>query len=250
VIQGSDFVRCGRGITTVAIPGLGVVDDVDATVCAGAPKGALVLGDDGLPVGDPTARIIADPNPKYTMSYSSSVRWNKLSLSGLLDVRKGGSVWNGTRGVLDFFGTGKDTEIRTRTDGQYGVNYMTNIYPVTVGPGKNVVPFTSPTAWQDWFNADGGGFGTVGAQFVEDGSFAKLREISLTYTLDQPFFKSLTGFSSADIRIAGRNLKTWTKYTGFDPEVNLGGAEFLTQGLDYFINPPTRSFVLSFSLSR
>jgi len=32
--------------------------------------------------------------------------------------------------------------------------------------------------------------------------------------------------------------------------VNLGGAEFLTQGLDYFINPPTRSFVLSFSLSR
>ena len=90
----------------------------------------------------------------------------------------------------------------------------------------------------------------VGAQFVEDGSFAKLREISLTYTLDNSMFKNLTGFSSADIRIAGRNLKTWTKYSGFDPEVNLGGAEFLTQGLDYFINPPTRSFVLSFSLSR
>jgi hypothetical protein len=113
-----------------------------------------------------------------------------------------------------------------------------------------VVPFTSTQAWQDWFSGDGGGFGTVGAQFVEDGSFAKLREISLTYTLDRPFFKNLTGFSSADIRIAGRNLHTWTKYSGFDPEVNLGGAEFLTQGLDYFINPPTRSFVLSFSLTR
>ncbi len=250
VIQGSDFVRCGRGITNIAIPGLGVVPDVDGSVCAGQPKGALVLGSDGLPVSDPTQRIIADPNPKYTMSYNSSVRWNKLQLSGLLDVRKGGSVWNGTRGVLDFFGTGKDTKVRTRTDGQYGVNYMTDIYPVTVGPGKDVVPFTTASQWQDWFLGDGGGFGTVGAQFVEDGSFAKLREISLTYTLDQPFFKNLTGFSSADIRIAGRNLKTWTKYTGFDPEVNLGGAEFLTQGLDYFINPPTRSFVLSFSLSR
>ena len=250
VIQGSDFVRCGRGITNIAIPGLGVVSDVDGSVCAGAPKGALVLGDDGLPVADPAQRIIADPNPKYTMSYNTSVRWNKLSLSGLLDVRKGGSVWNGTRGVLDFFGTGKDTKVRTRTDGQYGVNYMTDIYPTTVGPGKNVVPFQSATDWQNWFNGDGGGFGTVGAQFVEDGSFAKLREISLTYTIDQPFFRNLTGFSSADIRIAGRNLKTWTKYTGFDPEVNLGGAEFLTQGLDYFINPPTRSFVLSFSLTR
>jgi TonB-linked SusC/RagA family outer membrane protein len=249
VIQGADFIRCGRGITNVAISGMGVVPDIDA-VCGNAPKGALFLGPDGLPVPDATQRIIADPNPKYTMSYSSSVRWNKISLSGLLDVRKGGSVWNGTRGVLDFFGTGIDTKNRTMTNGQYGVNYALKNYPTTAGPGKDVVPFQSPSDWQNWFLSDGGGFGTVGAQFVEDGSFAKLREISLTYTLDNPFFKNLTGFSSADIRIAGRNLKTWTKYTGFDPEVNLGGAEFLTQGLDYFINPPTRSFVLSFSLSR
>jgi len=249
VIQGADFIRCGRGITNVAISGMGVVPDIDA-VCGSAPKGALFLGPDGLPVPDATQRIIADPNPKYTMSYSTSVRWNKISLSGLLDVRKGGSVWNGTRGVLDFFGTGIDTKNRTMTNGQYGVNYALKNYPTTAGPGKDVVPFHTPEDWQNWFLGDGGGFGTVGAQFVEDGSFAKLREISLTYTLDNPFFKKLTGFSSADIRIAGRNLKTWTKYTGFDPEVNLGGAEFLTQGLDYFINPPTRSFVLSFSLSR
>jgi TonB-linked SusC/RagA family outer membrane protein len=249
VIQGSDFIRCGRGITNVAIPTMGVVADIDA-LCGSAPKGALFLAPNGLPVPDATARIIADPNPKYSMSYSSSMRWHKLSLSGLLDVRKGGSVWNGTRGVLDFFGTGIDTQNRTLTNGQYGVNYALRNYPTTAGPGKNVVPFTTAQAWENWFRSDGGGFGTVGAQFVEDGSFAKLREISLTYTLDNQTFKNITGFSSADIRIAGRNLKTWTKYTGFDPEVNLGGAEFLTQGLDYFINPPTRSFVLSFSLSR
>jgi TonB-linked SusC/RagA family outer membrane protein len=251
VIQGADFVRCGRGLTNVAVTGMGVVADIDA-LCGSAPKGALFLGPDGLPVPDATQRIIADPNPKYTMSYSSSMRWHKLSLSGLLDVRKGGSVWNGTRGVLDFFGTGIDTKNRTMTNGAYGVNYALKNYPTVAGPGadNHVVPFQTEAQWQDWFLGDGGGFGSVGAQFVEDGSFAKLREISLTYTLDNQTFKNLTGFSSADIRIAGRNLKTWTKYTGFDPEVNLGGAEFLTQGLDYFINPPTRSFVLSFSLSR
>jgi TonB-linked SusC/RagA family outer membrane protein len=249
VIQGTDFVRCGRGITNVAVTGMGVVADIDA-LCGNAPKGALFLGPDGLPVPDATQRIIADPNPKYSMSYSSSMRWHKLSLSGLLDVRKGGSVWNGTRGILDFFGTGADTKNRTMTNGQYGVNYDLKNYPTTAGPGKTVVPFQSPEDWQNWFLGNGGGFGPVGAQFVEDGSFAKLREISLTYTLDNATFRNLTGFSSADIRIAGRNLKTWTKYSGFDPEVNLGGAEFLTQGLDYFINPPTRSFVLSFSLSR
>jgi TonB-linked SusC/RagA family outer membrane protein len=253
VIQGTDFARCGLGITNLSVPGIGIVPDLDALCAQSTPgykKGALFLAPGGLPVDDPTSRIIADPNPRYTMSYSSNFRWHKLALSGLLDVRKGGSVWNGTRGILDFFGTGKDTEMRTVTNGQYGVNYALNVYPTTAGPGKNDVPFKSPTDWENWFLGDGGGFGTVGEQFVEDGSFAKLREVSLTYTFDQPFLKNATGFSSVDVRLAGRNLKTWTKYSGFDPEVNLGGAEFLTQGLDYFINPPTRSFVLSFSLSR
>jgi len=52
------------------------------------------------------------------------------------------------------------------------------------------------------------------------------------------------------VRIAGRNLHTWTKYRGLDPESSLGGAEFLTQGIDYFNNPLTRSFVIALTLNR
>jgi hypothetical protein len=194
--------------------------------------------------------VIADPNPKYTMSYNTSVKlWNKLRLSGLLDVRKGGSVWNGTKGILEYFGTSKFTLVRNGT-GTFGKDFLTNVYPDVAGPGAGKVAFSTPTQWQTWFNGNGGGFGPQGAQFVEDGSFVKLRELGVTYTADQSWVRSLTGFSSADIRFAGRNLKTWTKYTGFDPEANLGGAEFLTQGLDYFINPQTRSFVFSISLNR
>ena len=97
---------------------------------------------------------------------------------------------------------------------------------------------------------EGGGFGNTGALFVEDGSFAKLRELSIAYTLTANFLHALGGFTSADIRLAGRNLKTWTKYKGLDPEANLGGAEYLTQGIDYFNHPQARSFVLAFSLNR
>ena len=50
--------------------------------------------------------------------------------------------------------------------------------------------------------------------------------------------------------MAGRNLHTWTKYTGLDPETNLGGSEWLTQGVDYFNSPLTRSFVISVGLNR
>ena len=85
---------------------------------------------------------------------------------------------------------------------------------------------------------------------MEDASFVKLRELSLSYTFDQAWLRDRFNFSAIDVRIAGRNLKTWTRYKGLDPEANLGGAEWLTQGTDYFNNPQTRSFVLSFSLNR
>src|SRR5256714_429864 len=99
VIQGEDFVRCGRGLTNISVTTLGVVPSIDA-LCGNALKGALFLGPDGLPIPDATQRIIADPNPKYTMSYSTNVRWNKLALSGLPEVRSAASWWNGTRAVL------------------------------------------------------------------------------------------------------------------------------------------------------
>ena len=247
VIRGSDFVLCGRGL----ILNDAAHTDVDAVCGAEAnAQHALYLGADGRPIVDNTDRVIADPNPRYTMSYRTGITlWNKVRLSGLLDVRKGGQVWNQTQSVLNNFGTSKLTEIRSE-QGEFGKNFLTDVYPHVAGPGAGVVAFHNPNEWQAWFTGNGGGFGPVGAQAVEDASYAKLREVSLTYTLDKAWVRSVTGFSTVDLRIGGRNLKTWTKYKGYDPEVNLGGAEYLTQGLDYFINPPSRSFVLAFSFNR
>jgi TonB-linked SusC/RagA family outer membrane protein len=251
VIRGNDFARCGNG--AVVQNGAGVDVDIDAAcTAANAPKGALYLDTNGQPINDPTDRVIADPNPRYTIGYTTSIKlFNKVTLSGLLDVRKGGEVWDGTRGILNYFGTSIESgQRRTTTNGQFGVNYLTDKYPVVTGPGAGVVAFTDYASWQAWYNGEGGGFGNTGALFVEDGSFAKLRELSIAYTLNAKFLQSLGGFTSADIRIAGRNLHTWTKYKGLDPEANLGGAEYLTQGIDYFNHPQSRSFVLSFSLNR
>jgi TonB-linked SusC/RagA family outer membrane protein len=257
VIIGTAFVHCGRG-TQIEVPGIAggtVRQDIDA-LCAATPGGfktnALFLGPDGLPIADPEVRVIGDPHPKYTMSYTSSLKiMNRMTVSGLLDVRKGGTIYNGTRGALYVFGTHLDTDRRNGT-GQYGKDYDTKTYPDVAGPGKGVVGLKTPVDWERWLSivGTGGGFAGPGEQFMEDGGFVKLREISVNFSLDQPFVKNLTGFSSADIRFAGRNLKTWAKYRGLDPEVNNAGAEFLTQGLDWFANPHTRSFVLSFSLNR
>lgn len=250
VIRGSDFIRCGRGLMLDI--GQGGISNIDALCGPNAKAGALYLAANGKPVTDPTDRVIADPNPKYTMSYNTSIKLlNRLTLSGLLDLRKGGQVWDGTRSGLYRFGTAAATTIRSTTDGQFGKNFYTDIYPTVAGPGAGVVAFKTYADWQNWFTTAGGSAGDTQQQFVEDGSFVKLRELALTYSIDQSFFRNhFFGFSSADLRFAGRNLHTWTKYKGLDPEASLGGAEFLTQGIDFFNNPQTRSFVVSVSLNR
>jgi TonB-linked SusC/RagA family outer membrane protein len=246
VVQGQDFVRCGRGLNFD--PGTGTAVNFDAA-CGNAPNGALYLDSAGLPVVDPTLRVIANANPQWSGSVHTSLRfYKKWQIGGLLDIRHGGTVWNGTRGALYAFGTHKDTEIRNTT-GTFGENFLTDVYPVVAGPGVGVVAFSTPDDWQNWFTGPGGSGGTAQAQFVEDASFVKLREISVAYTADQKWVSSI-GFSSIDFRVAGRNLHTWTKYKGLDPESNLGGAEFLTQGIDYFNSPQTRSFVISVGLNK
>ena len=156
-------------------------------------------------------------------------------------------MWDGTRGALYVFGTHKDTEIRGQ-ERVFGpaVGTVKGFYePKVTGPGAGQTVVID----QDWFTGDGGAFGDNGTQFVENSGFVKLREISVGYTLDQPFIKR-SGWSSIDLRLSGRNLKTWTKYQGIDPESNLAGASGFIQGFDWFNNPQTRSFVLSVGLNR
>ncbi|MFN2563806.1 MAG: SusC/RagA family TonB-linked outer membrane protein [Gemmatimonadaceae bacterium] len=248
VIRGQEFVRCGRG-SMIDIDGDNDLDDIDALCGPGAKPGALFIAADGLPVADPDQRVIADPNPRWTGAVNSSIRYGRWQLSGLLDIRRGGQIWNGTRGALYRFGTHKDTEVRTRT-GTFGQDWYTDVYPDVAGPGAGRVAFSTPADWQAWFTTQGGSAGDVQAQFVEDGSFVKLREISLSYRVEHGQLMQRLGVASADIRIAGRNLKTWTDYKGLDPETNLGGAEWLTQGIDFFNSPLTRSFVLTVTLNR
>ena len=165
-------------------------------------------------------------------------------MSALLDVRNGSQAWNGTRGALYSYGTHKDTNDRGITAGM--VFGSANLYPGAVaGPGAGTpVPID-----QNWFQGDGGSFGDCTACFTEDAGFTKLREIAVQYTWDSKTVTQSLGLSSIDFRIAGRNLYTWTKYTGIDPEMNLEGAG-LTQGGDWFNNPQARSLVFSIGLNK
>lgn len=87
----------------------------------------------------------------------------------------------------------------------------------------------------------------VSSFMVEDGSFLRLQNITLSY--DMPVQKWKQSFiRSAQIGIGVDNLAIWTKYTGYDPEVNAFGNSNLTQSMDRYAYPAAREFRVVLSL--
>jgi outer membrane receptor protein involved in Fe transport len=240
VYYGTDFIRCGRGLTFNGI-------DLDNTAgeCQGAPADALYIASDGYPQVDVAGTyVIGDPNPDWTGSVRTSFRVNKFTIGGLLDIRQGGVNHNGTKGALNHFGTSEESLKREQGNFVFGDSYYG--HETVAGPGAGAaVPLG-----EAWFTGSGGIFNGPASQFVEDAGFVKLREISLGYTFDQPWVSRLLGFSSMELRVAGRNLHTWTDYTGIDPETSVLGAASPVRGVDYFNNPQSRSYVFSLTLNR
>lgn len=104
-----------------------------------------------------------------------------------------------------------------------------------------------PTAWQVWYMGNGGGFGTVAENFVEETSWVRLREVTLSYRLPQSFFDNIF-LKGVSVYFTGRNLWLSTKYSGIDPETNLAGSAN-GQGLEYFNMPNTKSYNFGISLN-
>ncbi|MDJ1479818.1 SusC/RagA family TonB-linked outer membrane protein [Cytophagaceae bacterium YF14B1] len=184
----------------------------------------------GFPEIEDKAGVIGNTIPDWRAGITNSFTYKGFTLSALFDIKKGGDIWNGTRGALVTFGRAKETDNR-------GEEIIWQGTKASDGSTNDIkVPLN-----QAWYTGNGGGFGSEAKQFVEDASWVRLREASLGYT-----FRSLgkTPFKSINISVFGTNLWLHTKYKGVDPETNLTGAGN-AQGLDYFQGPNTRSFGIS-----
>jgi hypothetical protein len=198
----------------------------------------------GFPIASLTEAVIGNPNPKFLMGLRNTFSWKGLTLSFLLDLRYGGDIWNGTQGALAFFGMSKITENRGETRTFEGVKGTVDAdgQLITDGTTNDI----SVVVDERWYLTDGGGFGNVTEHFIQDGSFLKLRDISLSYNLPKSLL-SKTPVAEASIGISARNFILWTKYQGIDPETNLMGSSN-AQGLDYFNMPSTKSYMFSLNL--
>ena len=85
----------------------------------------------------------------------------------------------------------------------------------------------------------------VSDRFIEDGSYLKLKTLSLSYSFPKINLKHIQGLR---LYVTGQNLLTWTKYRGYDPEVSYRGASTLEAGEDFGGYPQSRTFMFGIKL--
>ena len=211
--------------------------------------GSIALDGDGFPLIDDEQGVIGDPNPDWRGGLGMSAAFKGVKLSFLFETSQGNDMWGGTYGVLHYFGIHPNTaneSVATTDLPRYSGGFGGTIPAGTTFRG-NIVDFGGgPVALEEgWYRTNGGGFGDLDEQFVQDASWTKLREVSLSYELP----KSIIGdtFRTVEIGVSGRNLLLFTDFQGVDPEVNLTGAS-KGRGLDYFTNPATQSFLFNLKI--
>jgi hypothetical protein len=236
-----------------------------------------VLDPDGFPVAANTQGVIGNPNPDWTAGINNSFSYRGLSLGFLVEASYGGDVWNGTKGALSYFGRHASQNWRTTISADKATS-LQNYAGCTVAEmasgscaGPFGFPMTNNVVQNDdgsytfrgqvkdfgdgevivdapyYYSGPGSGFTGPAEQFIEDGSFIRLRRVSLNYTWDSEFVQQ-SGLSSVGFGVQANNLLLITPYSGIDPETNLTGPSN-GQGLDYFNNPSTRTYQFSIRLN-
>jgi hypothetical protein len=189
VMFGTDFVRFGRDLTIEKGSEVVNIDSAytgwspgDLYICA-PPDGGC--SEAGFPLRDQQRRVIGDQNPDWTGSLRTTFTlFERLRLSALLDVKHGGVMWNGTKGALFNYGTPKETEPMHGA----GVDSVFQTC-ATCGPGAG----QTVTLDYDWATGLGGGFTGTASNFVEDGGYVKLRDVSLSYTWEARLYGARSG---------------------------------------------------------
>ncbi|MGQ0649455.1 MAG: SusC/RagA family TonB-linked outer membrane protein [Gemmatimonadaceae bacterium] len=179
-----------------------------------------ILGVDTTRAGRDTVVALGDANPDFRMSFTNDITWKRLGLHALVEWQKGTDVVNLTKLLYDF--------------GQTTIDYAD--------------PVTGSSRTKGERRLDG--FGRVlKPNYLEDGSFVKVREVALYYDLPSSLVSSLwRGLASARVSVSGRNLVKWWDYQGMDPEVSNFGNQAIARNIDVAPYPPSRQLVVSIDI--
>lgn len=204
----------------------------------------LISPSTGLPISNPVFLPIGDRNPDFMIGFQNSVRYKDWSLSVLLDIRKGGDVFNGNE--MYMFRNGLSTRVLDRSTPYTFQGVLRDGREESDSPTPNTIQVTPQ------FRSDFYGAFTEESFLEKDINWVRLRDITLRYTFPQTLLNKQKVFRSGSMFVSGNELFLLTNYTGADPDVNGTSAGTLgigARGFDYgtLALPRTMTVGLNFS---
>lgn len=172
-------------------------------------------GNTTLESGEVVTAPLGNSNPDFRVGLSSDLRWNDFHFGTVWDWQQGSDIFNLTQLLFDLALNHPDCN-------------------VSAGDGMSVCEQRAA----DW--------PTNTAVYLESATFLKLRELSVRWDVPESVRQTILGGTrNATVSLTGRNLLTFTPYSGMDPEVSNFGSQAIGRNIDVAPYPPSRSFWLS-----
>jgi outer membrane receptor protein involved in Fe transport len=168
-------------------------------------------------------QVIGNSNPDFTWGFNHHLSWKNWDLNVLFEGLHGRDIIN-----LDYCIINNISDNSLAITGRAGKNRWTpeNPHAEFSRLTLNNIVMTNSDQW------------------IQDGSYVKLRNLSLAYRIP----KQITRFANIRLSVSAQNVLTFTNYKGYDPEVSSAGSSDTDAGLDWFAYPNPRSYTLSLSI--
>ena len=204
-------------------------------------EGKVIVDEDGIPQPGELA-VLGNVSPDFTLGVSTGFEFRGLRLNAVFDWKKGGNMYAGTYTMMDYYGTSKRSEDYRKMDSfvfDWEPAVKITGYDASGKPqyAPNDIKISGANAY-DFFNI----MNDISKYFVNDASYLKLREVSLSY----PVVKAKWGTITASA--FGRNILLWTAIPGFDPEASQGNNN-MAGGFERFSLPATSSYGLGLTFN-
>lgn len=189
-------------------------------------KGKIIVDERGIPKTG-ADKVIGRVAPDFILGMNTSLRIFKAKITAVFDWKSGGQMYGGTNGLLDMYGTSKNTENRDKpfiVDG------------VREDGSKNTIEVT-PATVEKYYTV----INSIGESSIYNTSFIKLRELAVSYDL----YKSKA--IEIGVNAFARNILIWTEYPNFDPESSQSNGN-MTGAFERFSLPQTTSYGLGVNL--
>lgn len=168
--------------------------------------------------------IIGDTNPDFTYGITNTISWKDLTLSFMFQGSHGNDIFNGNLQDIRLGNIGNIT--RDAYDSRWTAdNYQNARWPkASSGYERNFL---------------------ISDRYVEDASYLRLKNISLTYNWRRP----IKGIEGIQFSFSGSNIFTITDYSWYDPDVNAFGSDSSRRGVDIYSYPLARTFMFGLGVT-